>query len=61
MRKLTIAAIVISLVILAVWGLYGIIKKDLKPTDNWKGCKIGNQCTTKDGWKVLIIAEGGKK
>jgi hypothetical protein len=59
MCKLVITAIIITLIILAVWGLYGIIKKDLKPVAVTAKCKVGMTCKI-EGKTFLMISEVGK-
>jgi hypothetical protein len=46
MRKTIKAATIIILIILAVWGLYFIVKKDLKPANNNARCSIQNKGLT---------------
>jgi hypothetical protein len=51
---------ILALIMLVIYLTVALCITRPNKTDNWKGCKIGNQCTTKDGWKVLIIQEAKK-
>jgi hypothetical protein len=52
--------VVLSLIMLCIYLIVALCVTRPNIRDNWKGCTIGNQCTTKDGWKVLIIQEAKK-